>query len=81
MASVGPGRPPSTDPDDAGAADPGAVRDAETREFRRDDSRGACLLEGELRMRVDVAPQGDEVRLDGGSGVADAALGVVGKHR
>ena len=50
--------------DHAGAADAGAVRDAQPRQFGGDDAGGAHLLEGQFGMRMDVAADRHQPRLD-----------------
>ena len=57
---------------DAGAAEAGAVRDAEPRELGRDDAGGARFLEAQLGMGVDVAAQRNQPRLQRRGGVSDA---------
>jgi hypothetical protein len=74
-------RPPALDPaEHARPPDPRPVRDAEAREFRRDDAGGPHLLEGEFGMGVDVAAQRDEPRLQGLRPFPDAATRIVHQH-
>ncbi len=51
------------DGDDAGAPDAGVILDAERRQMLADDLRGPVLLESELRVHVEIATHGREIRV------------------
>ncbi len=53
-------RSPRNHGDDPGLADVAVMLDAERGELARDDLDGAVLLEAQLGMRVQVAPQGGQ---------------------
>ena len=67
-------------PDHAGLADLRLVRDAEPGQLAGDDAGGADFLEAELRMRVDVPADLDQLLFDPLGEVADGGGGVVGKR-
>ena len=77
---VGPGRPPSMVPTTPVRPMPVRCGDAQAGQFGGDDSGGAHFLEGQFGMRVDVAADRHQARLDRRHGVADARLRVVGQR-
>ncbi len=74
------GAPALDQPDHPRLADLRLVRDAEPGQLLGDDAGGADLLEAELRVRVDIAPDLDQPLLDPLGEVADGGGGVVGQR-
>ena len=70
MASVGPGRPPARRPTTL-VPDGARYLDAELGEALGDEPRGLGLLEGQLRMGVQVTAPADDVRSDGGGEIVE----------
>jgi hypothetical protein len=80
----GPGLAALEQPDDAGVGDLVLHLDAERAQVVGDDLRGAELAVAELRVLVEVAAPGDDLRLRAGDGVGDGGVeregGVGGVH-
>jgi hypothetical protein len=74
----GPGLPPAQDADDARVRDAGLHLEAERPELLRHPLRGAELAVAELRVLVDVASPGDDLRLDGPRRRCERGIGDFG---
>ena len=80
-ATTGPGSAPRSSADHAGDRDLGAhLVEAERAQVGGDDAGGAHLAVAELGMGVQVAPPGDQLRLDGrdrGIDLGAESVGVI----
>ena len=73
-------RPPALNgADHAGAANPGAVRDAKPSQLCGNNPSRAHLLKGQFRHAMDVTTNLDQPRLDGGGGILQMGGDIIGK--
>ena len=73
-ATTGPGRPPLSTRDDAGAGDAGLRLEPEALEPFGDVLRGLDFAVGQLRALVEMAPPREQLRLDRGGEPVDFGL-------